>query len=446
MPLINLPVTQGTSPFPPRFHAPTWYADQVPSPGDEARPEGSIETGTLVIGAGLAGLSVALGLIERGDRDVSIVERGGIGEGASGRNGGFVFAGYSLDNDRLFESVGAEPARRLHGWTRGAVDKIARRCRALDVATSRGGVVLTDWFGRPERLQAWRRRMAERLGFELDWLDPGALAGCVRSPRYDHGLLEPGSFHFNPLAYALALGARIRAAGGRIFENCPAVNLRRAAGTWRVEVPGALIRARRVVLATGGYDRHTAPRWQRSVQPVGTYVMVTEPLGARLRDILPGDVAVYDNRFAFDYYRPLCDSRLLWGGRISMADRDPRALRRLLGRDLARVFPTLAGVGIDYAWGGWMSYARHQMPVLGEVEPGLWLALAFGGHGMATTTLAGEVLAEALAGDRTRLAEFARWGPVWAGGPAGRAAVQGVYWYKQLRDRLGSLKRNALRG
>jgi len=163
-------------------------------------------------------------------------------------------------------------------------------------------------------------------------------------------------------------------------------------------------------------------------------------LGDRLKALIPGGVAVYDTRFAFDYYRPLHDGRLLWGGRISTADRDPAGIRKLLYRDMLRVFPSLAGCGIDFSWGGWMSYARHQMPILGEMEPGLWSALAFGGHGMAPTTLAGEVLAEAMTGDSTRLRQFESWGPTWAGGPFGRAAVQGVYWWKQLRDAIGGLR------
>jgi glycine/D-amino acid oxidase-like deaminating enzyme len=191
-----------------------------------------------------------------------------------------------------------------------------------------------------------------------------------------------------------------------------------------------------VVVASGGYARRLHPRVDRSVQPVATYIVVTEPLGTRLDACLPSDHAIYDTRFAFDYYRRLPGGRLLWGGRISTADRDPGSVKTLMRRDLARVFPTLADCRLDYAWGGWMSYARHQMPVLGEVEPGLWLALGFGGHGMAPTALAGELLAEAIAGDETRLRMFRRFAPVWAGGTMGRAAVQAVYWWKQLRDRM----------
>jgi glycine/D-amino acid oxidase-like deaminating enzyme len=99
-----------------------------------------------------------------------------------------------------------------------------------------------------------------------------------------------------------------------------------------------------------------------------------------------------------------------------------------------RVFPALADVHFDFAWGGWMSYARHEMPLLGKTGEGLWYALAFGGHGMATTTAAGEVVAEALLGDSARLAEFSAWKPDWAGGLAGRWAGQAIYWRAQLSD------------
>ena len=420
----------------PKFHAGTWYQHDLGPAHAPDRLSDSVRAGTVVIGAGLAGLSTALGLVERGEKDVLVVDRGGPAEGASGRNGGFVFGGFSLDNLELARQRGTEKAALMHGWTRAAVDLVRRRCRTMNVPVSDRGVLLADWFGEPERLKQFRDRMRELLDFRLDWVDEHNMPLYVDSARYGAGLMEPGSFHFNPLAYARAIAARLRDSGARVVTNAPVVSMTRVGGGWRLETPGADIRADRVVLATGGYDRRLWPRAQRAIQPIGTYVMVTEPLGDRLGELIPGGVAVYDTRFAFDYYRPLHDGRLLWGGRISIADRDPAAIRKLLYRDMLRVFPTLEGCRIDFSWGGWMSYARHQMPILGELEPGLWSALAFGGHGMAPTTLAGEVLAEAMTGDRSRLAEFEPWGAAWAGGPLGRAAVQGVYWWKQLQDRF----------
>jgi len=161
---------------------------------------------------------------------------------------------------------------------------------------------------------------------------------------------------------------------------------------------------------------------------------VTQPLDARMGDVLTTQAAVYDTRFAFDYYRPLPDTRLLWGGRISVRDRAPAAVERLLVRDMLKVFPQLDGIGIDYAWSGLMSYARHQMPQLGELEAGLWLAQAFGGHGVAPTTLAGELIASAIAQDDPRWRQFSDYPVVSAFKPAGYVGAQLSYWWHQFND------------
>ena len=162
--------------------------------------------------------------------------------------------------------------------------------------------------------------------------------------------------------------------------------------------------------------------------------MVTEPLGARMDTALRTRAAIYDTRFAFDYYRPLPDSRLLWGGRISVLDRAPRSVERLLYGDMLKVFPQLEGVRIDHAWSGLMSYARHEMPQIGQVEPGLWVAQAFGGHGVAPTTFAGEVIASAIAQGDRRWREFAPYGLVSAMKPAGFLGAQVSYWWAEAKD------------
>lgn len=419
-----------------RWPGESWYRAEA---GQRAWPrlEGRQRCRVAVVGAGLAGISTAMGLVERGVRDVAVVEAGEPGTGASGRNGGFVFAGYSLGNDALLEQVGEEAAARLHGYTREAVGLIRHRIDryGIECQVDDTGVVLADWFGEPDAMQALAERMRRRLGFELEWIPPGEMTTWVDSPRYGGGLFEPGSFHFHPLRHIRGLGQVIEASGGRVYGDSAVRAITRRGSGWHLETGEGQLEAADVVLATGGYDRRLARTVQRALQPVATYIAVTEPMDeALLERHLPRSVAVYDTRFAFDYYRPLPGHRLLWGGRISMASRSPAAIRRLMGRDLARVFPELAGVRFDHAWGGWMSYARHEMPLLGRTEEGLWYALAFGGHGMATTTLAGEVLSEALCGNGQRLAEFRPWAPVWAGGLLGRAVGQGIYWRAQLRD------------
>jgi glycine/D-amino acid oxidase-like deaminating enzyme len=418
-----------------RWPGRSWYQAEA---GDDDWPRlsGRQRCRVAVVGAGLAGISTALALVERGVQDVCVLDSEAPGAGASGRNGGFVFAGYSLGNDALVEQVGEETAKRMHGYTRDAVSLIRRRIDhyAIDCQVNDAGVVLADWFDEPDTVQAMAERMRRRLGFELDWIPAREMPGWVDSPRYGGGLHEPGSFHFHPLRHIRGLARSIEGGGGRVFGHSGVRSIRQEAPGWALETAAGRLDADHVVLATGGYDRRLAPVLQRALQPVATYIAVTEPLGDRLRRFLPRPVAVYDTRFAFDYYRPLPDTRLLWGGRISMASRSPAAIRRLMRKDLGRVFPDLADVRLEYSWGGWMSYARHEMPLLGKTRDGLWYALAFGGHGMATTTLAGEVMAEAITGDERRMAEFERWPPVWAGGPFGRAVGQGIYWHAQLRD------------
>ncbi|MBY6203329.1 NAD(P)/FAD-dependent oxidoreductase [Halomonas denitrificans] len=418
----------------PRFHSPTWYEDRIAA-RRFPRIESDRSVRVAVIGAGLAGLSTAFSLLERGHRDVVVLEAGQPGEGASGRNGGFVFGGFSLGPEPLVRRVGLDRARVMQRWTHEAVDRVRGRCAALGVSLDGEGVLLADWFRNRKGLDALRDAIHRATGLELLALDRAQRSAWVCSDRYGGGLLEPGAFHFNPLAYVRALADELDASGLSVHGDSAVERIERAGGGWRLRTRDATVRADRVVVSTGGYDRRLVPRLVRSIHPIGTYVAVTEPLPGRLEALIPGTAAVYDTRFAFDYYRRIGD-RLLWGGRISIADRDPDAIEALMRRDVARVFPSLADVRFTHSWGGWMSYARHQMPILGELEPGLWAASAFGGHGMAPTTMAGEVIAEALDGEGDRLEAFRSWGPSWAGGPLGRWTAQASYWAYQARDAI----------
>jgi gamma-glutamylputrescine oxidase len=166
---------------------------------------------------------------------------------------------------------------------------------------------------------------------------------------------------------------------------------------------------------------------------VFTYIIVTARLTGAHAEVIRAPYAVYDNRFATGYYRLLPDGRLLWGGRISTQEQ-PKDVAGLMRRDLGLVYPQLADVAIDHAWSGRMGFARHKMPLIRELAPGLWANSCFGGHGLNTTTLGGELVASALLeGDRRHklLAPFA---PRWVGGAFGPLAAQAVYGRARLQD------------
>jgi glycine/D-amino acid oxidase-like deaminating enzyme len=404
--------------------------------------QGRADTKVLVIGGGFAGLGTAMSLLERGQREVMVLEADMLGHGASGRNGGFVFGGYSLDNAELVKQLGLAEARRLYGLTLDAVETIRRRIRdhAIDCDAVDSGVLLANWFRDDAPLRALQRFMLVSFGVDWRWLPKDETRALLRSDRYHAALHEPNAFHFHPLKYAQGLGRVLQAGGVGVHEGSRASAIVREGAGWRVQVAGGgSVHAQELVIACGGYIGALYKPLSRAILPIATYVMTTEPLGERLQTALRTTAAVYDTRFAFDYYRPLPDTRLLWGGRISVRDRSPAAVQRLLMQDLLRVYPQLAGVRIEHAWSGLMSYARHKMPQVGRVaDGGPWYAMGFGGHGVGPTTAAGEVLAQALTGESPVPEGFNRYGLERTMGPLGLMAAQATYSWLQWRDALRS--------
>lgn len=389
-----------------------------------------------IMGGGLAGLSTALGLAERGVADIAVLEAEQVGFGASGRNGGFVFGGYSLDCADLLKTLGPARARELYTLTTDAVDLMRKRIQRyrIDCDVTDAGVILANWFDEPARLDTQRRLMRDSFGVEWEPVAAATLASQLKTNRYHGGLFERNAFHFHPLKYVLGVADAAANAGVQIHEKSPVVRLQRDGAGFVVHTPQGALEARHVVMAGGGYARNVYPRVERAVLPIATYVMATEPLGARLKDAMDTRAAVYDTRFAFDYYRPLPDTRILWGGRISVRDRAPDVIARLLQRDLLKVYPQLRDVRVEYAWGGLMSYARHKMPQIGRSKDGVWYAVGFGGHGMAPTTVSGELLAAAISGERPVPDAFAAFGLTPTYGALGLAAAQLTYTAMQTRD------------
>jgi gamma-glutamylputrescine oxidase len=420
------------------FGQTTYYRASAPVRTLHAPLSGTRQARVCVVGGGFGGLNTALGLAERGVRDVVLLEARELGYGASGRNGGFVFAGFSRGPARLLRDLGPERARALYGGTVDSVDLIRQRVHryGIECELVDSGVYWANWFRDPAPLLAKRKLMAESFGADWEFVPAREFREIVRTPRYADALYQRNAMHFHPLAYANGLAAVAAGQGVSLHEHTPALSLAKQGAGWRITTPGGVVEAQDVVLACGGYLAGLRGDVDAGVLPIATYVMCTEPLGERLRDALRTDAAVYDTRFAFDYYRPLADTRLLWGGRISVLDRSPDAVRKLLLRDLLKVFPQLEGVRVESAWSGLMSYARHEMPQIGQVEPGLWVAQAFGGHGVVPTTLAGEVLAAAIAEGDPRWREFGDYGLVTAFKPFAYLGAQLSYWGYALADKL----------
>ena len=408
---------------------------------DVERPalEKFIEAEVCIVGGGLAGLNTALSLAERGVQGVVLLEAERVGFGASGRNGGFVGPGYSQGVEKLIKWVGVARARVLYDLTRDAVDLVRRRIASYDIACgpNPNGVLVASWTRSSEGLKAYRDLMAETFNKTLEFIERERLkAEFAGSPCYFDGLLNRDSFQFHPLNYCQGVARAAEAKDVRIFEGSPVHSLDPDRADKLVVTPRGRVSANHVVLAAGGYGLDLYAPISGAVLPVATYVMATEPVPAdRLATAIKANVAIGDTRDAGDYYRALPNGRILWGGRMTARRGEPARLGEAMLGDLKRVYPQLSDIArTESAWMGLMSYARHRMPQIGQRKPGLWYAQAFGGSGMGTTTVAGEVLAQAIAGEGDSIRLFESFGLDWAGGPFGSLAAQATYWFYQAKD------------
>jgi len=416
-------------------HPASWYAVTRDSSPDRTPLSGRLETDVAVVGGGFAGLHTARLLAMRG-LSVALVERRRVGWGASGRNGGFVGAGFALRSGALIDRLGLEQARRLYAQSQRGVAIVREAIEALgrpDIRMGSGKLTVSrtdQGAGFGERTRA----LADKLGARFEPWDTAQVRAVLATERYHQALHDPQAFHIHPLNLALALAGDVEMRGGQVHEHTEAASLERAGAAWRLRAPGGEIAARHVVLAGNADLGRVHRRLARALLPVATYVAVTAKIGPRLAEAIRWSGAISDTRRAGDYYRVVDGDRLLWGGRITTDTREPPRLRDMMRRDILSVYPQLGDIAIDYAWPGLMGYAPHMMPQVGEIEPGLWVCSAFGGHGVAQTAAGADAVAAGIAGEDDRWRLFSPFGTKWAGGALGRVATQLVYWKLQASD------------
>ena len=414
----------------------TWYAATRDPAPDRPPLAGKTECDVAVVGGGFAGLHTARLLAMRG-RKVALVERHRVGWGASGRNGGFVSPGYAARIDVLLDKLGADKTRELYRLSQEGVAIVRDAIRDLgrsDIVMGKGKLTVSRIDKGPGHYPDLARRLSRELGAALFAWDTGEVRALLRTGRSFQALFSPESFHIHPLNLVLALAADIERRGSTIHEATAAIGLERTRESWRLRTDAGEILARHVVLAGSAHLGQVRQRVAAAVLPVATYIAVTAKLGSRLAEAVRWPGAISDTRRAGNYYRVVDGDRLLWGGAITTDTREPANLRRVLQRDIASVYPQLGEVAIDYAWPGIMGYAPHKMPQVGEIEPGLWVCSAFGGHGVAQTAAGADAVAAGILGEDDRWKLFRPFGMGWAGGPMGRAGAQAAYWSLQARD------------
>jgi glycine/D-amino acid oxidase-like deaminating enzyme len=196
-----------------------------------------------------------------------------------------------------------------------------------------------------------------------------------------------------------------------------------------------MVRASHVVLAGNIHLGNLMPRLAATLLPVSTFVMVTEPI-ANLSEVVRTTAAVSDTNRADNHYRIVGGDRLQWSGRMRAWQAEPRGIGRGLAADIRRNFPALGKIDIAHLWRGTLGRTIHRMPQIGEIERGVWLASGFGGHGLNTSALGGELVARGLVDNDQTWRMFAPYELVWAGGLFGSVLAQGIYWGLRPVDRV----------
>ena len=403
--------------------------------------QGSVRTDICVVGGGIAGCSAALALAERGYR-VVLLEAARLGWGASGRSGGQVLYGTALDQADLVQLIGADEARKIWDISLAGVALLKQRLQRHHIACDWvDGQMLTAIKPRQwQQLQRWHDELAQRYGYGSTRLIHRAqLGSLLATERYVGALYDANSGHLHPLRYTLGLARAAAEAGVSIHETSRALRFSNSAGKLQVHTDEGTVQCAQLVLAGNAWLGRTAPPLQRKLMSVASYVIATEPLGAqRAQQLIANNAAVCDTNWILDYFRRSADHRLLFGGRVSYSGLDVRAVAPATRRRLLRVFPQLSDTRVDYAWGCLLDITLNRAPHFGLLAPNVYFLQGFSGHGIALAGIAGELVAEAIAGTAERFDVFARIphrafpGGMWLRRPALALAM---LWYR-LRDVL----------
>ena len=417
----------------------SYYAATAQPAPEHPRLEGRVEADVCILGAGLTGLSAAIELAEAGYR-VVVLEARRVGWGASGRSGGQVIFGYSCDQSKIAALIGLEDSKKLFDWSLEGTRLIHDRRQkfAIDCDWHDGHAHVPIKPRQVEELKTWQHDLAENYGYAVQWWNRDAMREQLASDRYLGALYDPNSGHLHPLNYTLGLARAATALGVRIFEHSQVTALTRGDRPLFKTTHGE-VACGFAILAGNAYVHGIAPELDSRIMPVGTYIGASEPLGAeRAKALIANGMAVADVNWALDYFRLSSDHRLLFGGRASYSTLPPPNLRGTLLRRMTRVFPQLAGVKLDYVWGGYVDISLNRAPHWGRLGRNVYFAQGFSGHGVAATGLAGRVISEAIRGQSARLDVFAKiQHQPFPGGRAFRTPmlVAAMAWFK-LRDAL----------
>jgi len=391
----------------PATHINSYYAATANDDTRYPELEGTVQADVCVVGGGFSGIATALSLAERGFT-VVVLEAQRVGWGASGRNGGQMIGGISGEH-RIEAQLGDEGRRLLNDIRYLGHELIEDRIRRYQIRCD----LKYGWMevaARPRHMDGLRAYVASRQqagdGAALEIVEPSDMDRVLGTRVYHGAMVDRRSGHLHPLNLCLGEARAAAGLGVRIYEESPVTEVQGGAKPFVTTAKGR-VEASSVVLAGYGDLAFQTGPLRGLVFPTGSYIVASEPLPEHLaRDIIPQDFAVADSNIVLDYFRLSADRRLLFGGRCNYSNRDPRDIRETLRPRVVDVFPQLADVAFDYAWGGKIDIVLMRVPAIGRREPNVYYMQGYCGHGVNATHIAGDIVADAISGTMEKLDLF----------------------------------------
>lgn len=430
-----LSVNDRAGEYPRSYYA---YAAQ-PGPARDSAA-GTINCDVCIVGGGFTGVSAAYHLAQRG-YDVVLLEAQRIGFGASGRNGGQVGTGQRLDQDDLEDMVGKTQARALWDISRDAQNLVRTLCDDPQVETSYHRGILHP--GHKQRHAKAEQEYAEKLksvyGHQnIRPVETEEMRQLIGSPAYFGGSLDMDAGHVDPLRLVLGLAKKAEAAGAKLYENSRVISYE-IGPRCTIMTDTATISTEYLVLGCNGYLGKLDGQVARHVMPINNFIVATEPMSPDAQEkLVANNYAVADSKFVINYFRFSDDHRLLFGGTESYGYKFPKDIGSAVRKPLSEIFPQLANVRIDHAWGGTLGITMNRMPDFRRLSGNAISLSGYSGHGVAMATMGGLIAAETIAGQAERFDIMASVPtPPFPGGALLRwpLLVAGMLWFS-LRDKL----------
>ncbi|MCD8513631.1 MAG: FAD-binding oxidoreductase [Nitrincola sp.] len=350
----------------PTEHTSSWYAATRNIQRTWPELQEQLDVDICIVGAGFTGVNSAIELAQRGF-SVALLEARRVGWGASGRNGGELIRGIGHDLDQFRNTLGDTGVLALKKMGTEALEIVKQRIQEhqIDCDLVLGYADLgTNAKHRKELDDELASLQAIDYPHRLTILEPAELKQqVVNSDFYTGALVDEGSGHLHPLNLLLGEAQVAEHLGVKIFEHSAVVELIKGDRP-KVKTAKGLISCSKVILGCNGYLNPDLEPWLGGkVLPAGSYVIATEPLPHALCEtLMPGRKAVADMRTALDYYRISRDNRLIFGGLCTYTGKDPKNIAAALAPNIAKVFPQLGKVKIDYQWGGMLGIGANRLP------------------------------------------------------------------------------------